>query len=637
MKFLNVCAVALGCALTLGAGELVKIAPGKGGALHTAGNYLYAVLDNRLCTYDITSPLSPRIVSRIAVSGNRQMVASDKYLYLSCRSRGVEIFSLENPAHPRKVSHFYPSELATGLSLSGNILAVTLRIYGVEFFDVSNPRKVRSLGLLRTAEAQSGAFFGDGKIAIGDWGACRVLIGDVKNPTAPMVLSTPPLDGYGDGVVIKDNILYIATGMHVRKKGKMQMGKGNGLEIFDVSDPKRPRHLGLVKFAVNPSSFPDWWSVRVSGNYAFVANAANGVYVVDVTDKKHPKTVTNVKLPGDSASQIAIAKGAVYISGLKTGLFLTSFPKAGSAEHDLCKLNLPKHIAPPPAVKNLRNLPLPGFVWSLAKHHDTFYAACAQEGVKEFKAAPDGTLTPARTFPGIAMDCAVSEKLLFIAADTSLKILERSTGKILSTVSAPNGKPFLQVRLFGNRLCTASRTSQLRLWDISDPAAPKLLKDFSGGGILYGDMLPERSVKGLFPVNWHSRFVRWINGNAGNECASIPELHRKSHQQNGITEINGKFLFIGSKTAYLLSPEAPEKYLPVPMRPLRSGIPTSDGGLVAVSHRRDGIVSFYRYDGKELKEIPERQIRLPFTLTGRAVFYKGKAYIPAGLCGIYYE
>ena len=110
MKFLNVCTVALGCALTLGAGELVKISPGKGGALHTAGNYLYAVLDNRLCTYDITSPLSPRIVSRIAVSGNRQMVASDKYLYLSCRSRGVEIFSLENPAHPRKVSHFYPSE-----------------------------------------------------------------------------------------------------------------------------------------------------------------------------------------------------------------------------------------------------------------------------------------------------------------------------------------------------------------------------------------------------------------------------------------------------------------------------------------------------------------------------------------------
>ena len=96
MKFLNICAAALYCSVTPGAGELVKIAPGKGGALHTAGNYLYAVLDERLCTYDISSPTAPRSVSRIAVSGNRQMVASDKYLYLSCRSRGVEIFSLEN-------------------------------------------------------------------------------------------------------------------------------------------------------------------------------------------------------------------------------------------------------------------------------------------------------------------------------------------------------------------------------------------------------------------------------------------------------------------------------------------------------------------------------------------------------------
>ena len=637
MKFVNICALLAGSILTLGGAELVKIAPGKGGALHAAGNYLYAVLDNRLCTYDISSPLAPRPVSRISVAGNRQMAASEKYLYVSCRSRGVEIFSLKNPAHPRKVSHFYPSELATGLSLAGNILAVTLRIYGVEFFDVSNPRNVRPLGLLRSAEAQSATFFGDGKIAIGDWGACRVLIGDVRNPAAPKELAPAVLDGYGDGVVVKDNFLYVATGMHQRKKGKMGLGKGNGLEIFDVSDPQRPRRTGLVKFGVNPSAFPDWWSVRVSGNYAFVGNAANGVYVVDVTDKNAPKIVRHAKLKNDSVSQIAITKGAVFVSGLKTGLYLMSEPEAGKAESDLCKIRPPKQVATPPAVKNLRNLPLPGFVWSLARHNDTFYAACGQEGVKEFKTSADGTLIPARSFPGIAMDCAVSEKFLIIAADSSLKIMERSTGKILKTVPAPSGKPFLQVRLYGERLCTASRTSKLFLWNISNPAAPKFLKEFSGGGILYGDMLPERSVKGVFPVNWHSRFVRWIDGVAAKECGSIPALQRKSHQQNGITEVNGKFLFLGQETVYLLAPEAPEKYLSIPMRPRRSGIPASDGNLIAVSHRRDGMVSFFRFDGKELKEIPERQIKLPFTLTGRAVFYKGKAYIPAGLCGIYYE
>ena len=182
-----------------------------------------------------------------------------------------------------KVSHFYPSELATGLSIAGNVLAVTLRIYGVEFFDVSNPLKVRPLGLLQTAEAQSAAFFGKGKIAVGDWGACRVVIGDVSNPFAPGTLSLAKLDGFGDGVLVVGKYLYVATGMHSPLKGPERLGKGNGLEIFDISDPQKPRRTGIVKFHVNPSAFPDWWAVAVSGNTAFVANSGNGVYVVDVT------------------------------------------------------------------------------------------------------------------------------------------------------------------------------------------------------------------------------------------------------------------------------------------------------------------------------------------------------------------
>ena len=114
-------------------------------------------------------------------------------------------------------------------------------------------------------------------------------------------------------------------------------------------------------------------------------------------------------------------------------------------------------------------------------------------------------------------------------------------------------------------------------------------------------------------------------------------LHRRSHQQNGITEINGKFLFLGRKEAFLLSPETPEKYTLVPMSPCRPGIPASEGNLVAVSDRRNGRICFYEFDGKELKEIRSRRIRLPGALTGRVVFYKGKAYIPAGLRGICFE
>ena len=634
MKFMIFCN--LFCAAMLRGGDLVPVAPGKGGALHLAGDHLYAVLDGKLCTFDISRPHTPVLVNKTAAAGNRQMVQGGKYLYLSCRSRGVEIFSLENPAKPVKVSHFYPSELATGLSIAGNVLAVTLRIYGVEFFDVSNPLKVRPLGLLFTAEAQSAAFFGKGKIAVGDWGACRVLIGDVSNPFAPGTLSLAKLDGFGDGVSVVGKYLYVATGMHSPLKGPERLGKGNGLEIFDISDPQKPRRTGIVKFHVNPSAFPDWWAVAVSGNTAFAANSGNGVYVVDVTDKERPFVVRHVKLPGDSASQIAIGKGTVYVSGHNKGLFLFKEPRAGNADAERAEMHIPAGGKKLPALSGVRQLSLPGFVWSLARWENHLYAACSQEGLKEFRIAEDGTLSPERSFAGRAMDCAVSEKLLIVAADEHLKIMERSSGKVLSMTPAFPNEPFLQVRLFGDRLCTASRTEALRQWDISDPAVPRMIGRFSGGGLLYGDMLPERSVNGKFPVNWHSRHVRWLN-EAGKEIGAIPELHRRSHQQNGITEINGKFLFLGRKEAFLLSPETPDKYTLVPMSPCRPGIPASEGNLVAVSDRRNGRICFYEFDGKELKEIRSRRIRLPGALTGRVVFYKGKAYIPAGLRGICFE
>ena len=620
----------------LNGAPLEQVASGKGGALHLAGTYLYAVLDGKLCTYDVSKPLAPTLVSQVAAAGNRQMVSSGKRLYLSCRSRGVQIFSLDEPAHPTEISHFYPSELATGLTVSGDVLAVTLRIYGVEFFDVSNPAKVRPLGLLRTGEAQSAAFFGSGRIAIGDWGSMQVVIGDVSDLCRPSILSRLKLDGLGDGVWVQGNWLYAATGMNAAKDKPQWEGRGHGLEIFDISDVSHLRQVGAVKFAVNPKAFPDWWSVKVSGNTAFVSDTGNGVYVVDVTDKSHPVILDNITLPQDSSSQIAVGNGVVYVSGHNGGLYLFRHEKAKMVSPEEADIRIPAVDPVPPVVSGVRNIPLPGFVWSLAKWDSMLYAACAQDGAKEFHIASDGSLVPKRTFPFIAMDCAVSEKLLIIAADQQLVIMERSTGRLLSSTAAPEGAPFLQLRLFNNQLCTASRTGRLYLWDISDPSSPKLIGEVSGGGLLYGDMLPERSVKGRFPVNWHSRFVRWYDAD-GKECGQIPELHRFSHQQNGITEIDGKFLFLGRKECLLLSPDAPEKYTRVPMNPCRSGIPTSDGHIVAVSNRRNGEVYFYEFDGKMMREISGRRILLPSTLTGRVVFHNGKAYIPAGYRGIYFE
>ena len=624
--------------LSAGNIQLKKFASGNGGALLVFENYLYAAIQGKLHTYDISIPDQPRLLNTVDASGNRQMVKAGKYLYLSCRASGVQVFSLDDPAKPRSVNRFFPAELATGLAVSGNVLAVTLRVYGVEFFDISDPLNVRSLGLLRTKEAQSAEFFGNGRIAISDWGAREVSFGDLRNLGKPEIFHKIALNGYADGVVVRGKYLYVATGMHAPKNQQDYLGRGNGLEIFDISDLKNIVRTGSVKFAVTPKMFPDWWSVKVAGNYAFVANSVNGVYVVDVADKKAPVILGNVKIPQDAASQIALGKGVVYFSGLRSGVYLFKDERAQRVVPGKAEIRLPQEKnTPPPAVPGLNNLPLPGFVWSLDKWGSVLYAACGSGGVQELEFAPDGKLIPRRIFPGIAIDCAVSQELLIIAADSELKIFDRKSGKLLSSTPAGSRGPFLQLRLYGEVLCTAGRGGAFTLWKISRPEKPVVIGKISGGGILYHDMLPERTVKNLFPVNWHSRFPRWYNAASAEEIAALSTFFRVSQQSNGITEIGGKFYLIANKGVLRLDPDSPKQATLLPMSPVNSGIPTSDGNLVAVSNRRTGKISFYNFDGKRFTGIPGRRFNLNFTVPGRIVFHNQKACIPAGLHGVYYE
>ena len=617
--------------------KLKKISAGAGGAICVSGKYLYAVLDDKLCTYDISRPTEPQLCHQTAAAGNRQLVKGKNCLFLSCRANGVQVFSLQNPAAPQEINRFYPAELATGLTISQNVLAVTLRIYGVEFFDISDPRKVRSLGLLRGGEAQSAAFFGDGKIAIGDWAKHRVLIGDVKNLARSKLISSCILDGAGDGIFISGKYLYAATGYDAAPTTKNRAGRGHGLEIFDISDITAPVRTGTVKFAVYPNPFPDWWSVTVANDTAFVADTRNGVYVVDVKDKKQPKILTRIRLKRDSASQLALGDKVVYVSGHRSGLYLFQDPRAAIVPPEKSDIALPAVSPEIPSIPKLSNIPQNGFVWSLAKYDNKLYAACGGAGISVFSISADGTLHGEKQqFPGVAMDCAVSGKLLIAAADMQLNIFDRTSGELISSTPSPDGTAFLQLRLYGDVLCTNGRTSKLYMWDISDPAKPQLKAKYSGGGLLYGDMLPERAVNGMFPVNWHSRHLRWYNGSF-QEYASLPELHRRSQQRNGITEINGKFLLIGKKEIFILDPYEPANFTPIPLPPKCSGIPASDGQIIAVSNRGKGEISFYHFDGRSVVPIPDRKINMPFAVTGRVVFHNRKVYIPAGNCGIYFE
>ena len=623
---------------TLAGAELVpqKFADGGGGALLCRGNYLYAVLKYKLCIYDVSSPTKPKLLSSVPALGNRQFALEGNTLYLSCRHNGVQIFDVSDPRKPREISNFKPVELATGLTVSGDVLGVTQRIYGVEFFDVSDPRKPRSMGRLKTDEAQSAVFFGKGKIAIGDWGSGKAVIGDVSDPSAPKTLSASSLSGMGDGVAVRDNYLFAVTGNKIFR-GKTN---GHGLEIFDISDLKKPVKVSQVVFPLDKKAIPDWWQVIVTKKTAFVADACNGVYIIDISNIKAPKIKDHLLLGDDAASQIAPGKGVLYISGHRKGLYLLPCKDATPVLPPVAEVKVvPKK--PAPQVAGLRSIDVPGFVWRLTVDGDKLYASCGEEGLREYQICADGSLKPGRVYKQSCFDCQVHDNLLFMARDKTLDIYDRKSNKLLSSTPGLSWLPVFQIHLYdhGKVVVANGRGSMLLCYDVSDPRKPKLISRPSGHGILYDDMLPDEDIDGIFMVNWHSRSPALYRANKTPDAAicTLEKLSRVSNQANGITVCQGKFLLFANKgQVVVLDPKKPDQHTIINGKH-QNGIPTADGNLIALSRRPNGEVTLFSFKNGTLTPISGRTYKLPFTVTGRAVFYKGKAYIPAGTYGIYWE
>ena len=378
--------------------------PGMNGcnALAVSKNYLYAAGGQELVTYEIgEDPLTPRITSRIPVAGARQIALSGDWIFISARHFGIHVLDRRNPAKPLPVSRIEPIELATGIQACGNILFVSLRVYGVELIDVSDPQHPRHLSLLRNCgEIQSLFCYGEGFLAMGDWGGKALRIADVRNPLQPREVSRVNLDGYGDGVWVQRNFCYASTGHHSRARDpEKRFGTGHGLEIFDLSNPGNPVHVSTIKFPPFYELGDDFWTVRVDRGIAYAGDTFNGMFMVDVRDPRNPKCIGRALLPRakryssfrkktieepDCVMDLAIGNNAVYLAGPRTGVFAVP-TKSKISTPPAVALSIPERSA----CREISNLKLHAMdvnVRSLTLwRNDHLFVSCSEGGLFLFR------------------------------------------------------------------------------------------------------------------------------------------------------------------------------------------------------------------------------------------------------------
>lgn len=631
-------------------------------ALARAGNYLYTAGGDRLSVYDISRPDHPELCWRRSGFGNgRQLAAAHGRLYLTAREFGLWILDLANPARPKVITRFDTVELATGIAVAENTVFVTERIYGVEIIDVADPARPRHLSLIRTPEAQSAAC-SDGRLYVGDWGAGRLTVIDVRDRSNPKQLATAELGGFGDGVAVCGDLCCAATGLNAKHSEETELaGNGHGLDIFRLDGNRLPHHLARLNFPLLQVKTNDFWTVRLAGKEAFVADTHNGVFRVDLTDPAHPRCTGRLVPPAisrmdsraegriritvpDCAGDCAVGDGVLYVAAQKSGLLVAPLPGLQPDPPEKSKVPLHTGRPAPVAVNGLARVECGGQVRRLALDGDTLYAACSHAGL-QIRHLDGEKAELVETLPvRCSCDVAVHDGKLYSAEGldgVAVYDLAVFPPKELGRYKRPN-RIFQLCRVAaGGRFAVCScRDGILRILDLADLSAIRLAYRHLHGGLLYGDSFPESDRDGLLPVIWPYCGLAWYDLSGPRPKLLKDDRKELSGGQcEGITCWNGGFLMNG-RDGFCRIPDPagtrPE-LIRCPAGPIR-GVPTAGPDGIAFSNRYCGEISFYRLPAPGVAErVSERCYCLLPGAPDRVLFHRGRMVIPGGHTGIWLE
>jgi len=569
--------------------------PGTKGtmSLEITNGKLYALEDNGLSTFDISDPKNPKRLGHVGGMGNvRQLRVSGRTAFLSSRQCGLWAVDLSDDSNPKIISNFDGVEMATGLDVAGDVAFLGNRVYGIQCVDVSDPAKMKHLSSFRTDESQS-VYYRNGLLMSGDWAGGEVTVVDVSDLLAPKVVSKLTLDGYGDGMCMKGDILFASTGQH-KKSGpqELRQGAGHGLDIFDVSNPGNPVKLSRLDFPAIYFGPCDYWTPRVSGHHCFASDTVNGVFLIDVSDLKSPKIVGNLVLPkrdpedpkiavpykqitdpgipqGDPVSSIAVGDGVLYISGNFTGLYIAEFPEIAKPEpRDFGKLT---RLPSKPFDHREKGFISSGAQLSnptraVALNGDIAYTANVWEGVKIYRLAEGKIEQIGRLNIPYAADVKRSGDRLYVAegrngigvytieSDTGLKEISR-----LSKVEAPVNFAQFVWAFEGHAVIAASSGSTRVLFiDFSDLANPKIVLSQHGSSLVYNNYGGQSLVKDKY-FGFSRTFggIQLFEIGAGSAKLIWEDTFPMCSQTGTLAAFDGEFLVMRCGGYAFIDPEKP--------------------------------------------------------------------------------
>lgn len=256
--------------------------------------------DQALVAIDITDPANPVFgdsmfvytespLYGVKIAGNK-LISADYY-------NGIKIFDISDIYNIGEFGAFYASGFAAAMIGKGDYIYLACGNGGLKVLNAADSTNVYQVFSRRSQNAQGLTIVGD-TLYVADRSEGLQFF-DISVPDAPVLINTHYI-GLANDVFIVDTLAYVATMF-------------GGCDIYNVKDFSS---VSLVH------AFTTSWTYTccVSGDYAYLADGNNGLFIYDISDPASPDSIT-VITPGGEVFDVVVYDTLAFIAAGDAGVF----------------------------------------------------------------------------------------------------------------------------------------------------------------------------------------------------------------------------------------------------------------------------------------------------------------------------
>ena len=262
-------------------------------------NYAYvADYTNGLVVVDISDTKNPITVgnhpSRIGEYGSVAMAmgvaVSGNYAYVANWYDDVYVIDISDRTNPMLVTTYKTGQITMDVTISGDYAFISRFDEGVDIVNISDPTNPRFISNFNYGWASNVAILQNYAYVADTF---RVTIVDISDLANPLFVGSSEMERDAADIEVSGKYAYVADAE-------------NGLVILNISNPTIPTIVGHFDTSAA-------WGIALFENYVLISDGLDGIIAIDVSDPINPILAGSYDTPG-YASSINIDENLAYVA-----------------------------------------------------------------------------------------------------------------------------------------------------------------------------------------------------------------------------------------------------------------------------------------------------------------------------------